>query len=391
VLPLEGVRVVELSTMITASLATMMLAEQGASAIKIEPVERGDPMRYIGSSKGGMSGLFASCNRGKRALALNLKAEEGAAIARRLIADADVLLHNFRPGVMDQLGLGSETLREENPRLIYVAISGFGTHGPLREAPAYDPVVQAQAGIAAVQGVETPTFVRNLLCDKITAYTAAQAVSTALYARERSGEGQHIDLSMLDASLAFVFPDGFMNHALLDDDVEQQALLADLLYELTLTRDGALTISAATPAQRLGVYRAIDREDLAADERFSTLEALMSHMVEYRAILEEAFLTFTTDEMVERLRANDVPCAKCLSRDEVLNDAQLAANDTCEIVDHPLMGTLRVVRAPARFGGERLPTAGFCPQHGEHTREILGELGYYAADLERLHGAGVIP
>ncbi len=389
-LPLEGIRVVEFSTMITASLATMMLAEQGASAVKVEPVEQGDPMRYIGTAKGGISGLFAGCNRGKRSVRINLKDEEGQALVQQLVAQADVVLHNFRPGVMDQLNLGSAAMRERNPRLVYVAISGFGVHGPMRDAPAYDPVVQAHAGIAAVQGLEKPAFVRNLVCDKITAYTACQAVTAALYARERSGEGQHVDLSMLDASLAFVYPDGYMNHALLDDDVEHQALLADLLYELTLTRDGALTISAATPDQRLGLYRAISREDLATDERFATLEGLMSHMAEYRAILEEAFLEFSTDEIVERLRENDVPCAKCLSRDEVLGDPQLAANETVEVIDHPLMGSLRVVRAPARFGGERLPTGSPCPQHGEHTEQVLTELGLYAADLTRLRGAGVI-
>jgi len=388
--PLDGIRVVELSTMVTASLATMMLAEQGAEAVKVEPVEQGDPMRYLGTAKNGMSGLFASCNRGKRSVRINLKHEAGQQLLSQLAARADVLIHNFRPGVMDQLNLGSERLRGANPRLIYIAISGFGTDGPLRNAPAYDPVVQARAGIAAVQGLEKPEFVRNLVCDKITAYTACQAVTSALYARERSGEGQHVDVSMLDSSLAFVFPDGFMNHALLDEDVQHQALLSDLIYELTMTKDGALTISAATPAQRLGIYRALGREDLATDPRFATVESLMANMAEYRAIVEETFLEFSTDEMVARLHANDVPCAKCASRDEVLNDPQLAANDSVAIVEHPLLGKLRVVKAPSRFGGERLPLARPSPGYGEHTDEVLAELGLDEAALDSLRTAGTI-
>jgi len=388
--PLEGIRVVELSTMVTASLATMMLAEQGAAAVKVEPVEQGDPMRSLGTAKNGMSGLFASCNRGKRSVRINLKHEAGQDLVRRLALEADVLIHNFRPGVMDQLELGSERLRGENPRLIYVAISGFGTEGPLKGAPAYDPVVQARAGIAAVQGLETPEFVRNLVCDKITAYTACQAVTAALYVRERRGHGQHIDLSMLDASVAFVFPDGFMNHALLDDDVQHQALLADLIYNPTLTRDGAITISAATPAQRLGIYRALGREDLATDPRFATVEQLMANLAEYQAIVEETFLEFATDDIVARLHANDVPCAKCATRDEVVRDPQLIANDSIDIVDHPLVGRLRVVKAPARFDGERLPLSRPSPGHGEHTDEVLAELGLTTGEIRGLREAGSI-
>ena len=193
--PLESITVLEFSTMITASLASMMMAEQGARVIKVEPYEMGDPMRYLGAKKADISALFANCNRGKEALRIDLKTEEGQTIIRSTIADVDVVIHTFRPGVMDKLNLGSEALRAINPQLVYVAISGFGTEGPLRDVPAYDPIIQAHAGVAATQGRgDEPAFVRTLLCDKITGYTACQAVTAALFARERSGEGQHIDL-----------------------------------------------------------------------------------------------------------------------------------------------------------------------------------------------------
>jgi len=388
--PLEGVTVVELSTMITASLAAMMAAEQGARVIKVEPMDQGDPMRYIGSNKGGDSGLFANCNRGKESLRLDLKQQAGAHVVAQLAASADVLISNYRPGVLDRFGLGSEALRQANPRLIYLAITGFGRDGPMSGAPAYDPVVQAQAGLAAVQGTEQPAFIRNLVCDKITAYTACQALTAALYQRERTGEGQHVDLSMMDASLFFVFPDGFMNHTLLDDDVVQQPLLADLLYELTETQDGGITLSAGTPRQREGVLKALDRLDLMADERFASLEALLANIDAYRAELREAFLTWTSDAILERLHANDVPCAKCLTREEALAHPQIEANDSVDTAVHPRMGTIRRVRPPARFRGQPLDPASHSPAHGEHSRQVLEALGYPAEEIDALMAQGAV-
>lgn len=207
--PLEGLTVLEFSTMITASFAAMQMGEQGARIIKVEPLGAGDPMRYIGATKGGISSLFANCNRGKEAIRVDIKTPEGRDLICSMIPEVDVVIHNFRPGIMDKLGLGSDALRALNPRLIYTAISGFGTTGPKHNAPAYDPIIQAQSGITATQGKGEPEFFRTLICDKITAYTACQAVTSALYLREKTGEGQHIDLSMLDSGLFFIFPDGF--------------------------------------------------------------------------------------------------------------------------------------------------------------------------------------
>ena len=388
--PLDGITIIEFSTMITASLAAMMAAEQGARVIKIEPVETGDPMRQIGTGKAGMSGLFANCNRGKESIRIDLKNPRGQALARKLAADADVLIHNFRPGVMDGLGLGSSALRADNPKLIYLAITGFGTEGSLADAPAYDPVVQAHIGMAAIQGGENPTFVRSLMCDKITAYTACQALTAALFHRERSGEGQHIDLSMLDSSLFFMFPDAYMNHTLLDEDIDAQPLLADLIYELTLTRDGAVTISASTPAQRLGVYRALGREEMATDPRFATLPALIANMAEYRSLMSDAFAALDTETLLVRLREQDVPCARCLTREEVIADPQVAANGTLDQMQHPTLGNIRVIRSPARFGGARLPLAGASPAHGEHTRQVLKRSGVTGSDIEALIAEGVV-
>jgi len=390
--PLEGVKVLEFSTMITASFAAMMMAEQGAQVIKVEPIELGDPMRFLGSSKGGISSLFANCNRGKRSLRIDLKNEAGKKIVRDLARDADIVLCNFRPGVMDELGLGSDALREINPRLIYAGVSGFGKAGPQKDQPAYDPVIQAQAGFAAVQGQgkEGPEFVRNLVCDKITAYTVCQAVTAALFHREKSGEGQNIDISMMDAGLYFLFPDGFMHQTLLDEDAVHAPPLSELLYDLTVTKDGAVTLSAATQAQQIGLLTAVDQLHLFADERFNSAEKLIANIDELREILRQEFLKLGTDELLKKLKENDVPAARCLDYGDVLSHPQYEANESIEISEHALMGRMRKVRPPAQFASTRLPLASDAPAHGEHTAAILAELGHSEADISGLLEQGVV-
>ena len=389
-LPLEGIKVIEFSTMITASLATMMMAEQGADVIKVEPIEMGDPLRYFGTSKGGSSGLFANCNRGKQSIRINLKTAQGRDIVAKLVAKADVLINNFRPDVMDNLGFGSELMRSTNRRLVYVAISGFGTEGPMRNAPAYDPVIQAKAGIASLQGQQSPTFMRTLMCDKITAYTASQATTAALFQRERCGMGQHIDISMLDASMSFIFPDGYMNHTLLDDDIEQKPLLADQLYNPIITANGALTVSAATQKQRSGLFSAMGQSTLIADSRFDSIDAVTKNLAAYQQIIADAFVVLDTDDAIKRLEENDVPCAKCLTADEVIDDSQLAATQSFTVIEHPKMGKMRVMLPAAKFQGLRARPGSLSPSHGEHTLEVLASIGISHDTIEELRTAGVI-
>jgi crotonobetainyl-CoA:carnitine CoA-transferase CaiB-like acyl-CoA transferase len=389
--PLEGITILEFSTMITAALASMMLAEQGARVIKVEPLDAGDPMRYIGARKGDISSLFAGCNRGKESLAIDLKSEAGQSVIRDLIARVDVVIHNFRPDTMEALSLGFNALNAINPRLVYTAISGFGTEGPLRRAPAYDPIIQAHSGMAATQGSdESPAFIRSLLCDKITAYTAAQAVTSALFARERSGEGQLVDLSMLDAGLFFMFPDGFQNHALLDEDVTPGGLLIDILYDLTLTQDGGITVAAANQEMQGRMLNAIGLLHLLQDDRFNSMKKLVENLHLFRELVAEKCMTYTSDELLALLRDVEVPCAKCLTRDEVLAQEQLDANDSTAVVEHPHLGRIRIVKAPPRFGGQRLEPSRPTPKHGEHSESVLRSLGIDPTTIESLKTAEIL-
>jgi|TARA_B110000914_G_scaffold222372_1_gene235778 crotonobetainyl-CoA:carnitine CoA-transferase CaiB-like acyl-CoA transferase len=388
--PLEGVTILEFSTMITASFAAMQMCEQGARVIKVEPLNAGDPLRYIGATKGGISSLFANCNRGKEAIRVDIKTEAGQALIREMIPEIDVVIHNFRPGVMDKLGLGSDDLRSLNPSLIYTAISGFGTKGPKSSSPAYDPIIQAQSGITATQGKQEPAFFRTLICDKITAYTACQAVTSALYFREKTGEGQHIDLSMLDAGLFFIFPDGFQNHTLLDEDVAPQPLLIDLLYESTVTKDGAVTISAGNADQQMRSLIAMGMEHLLADERFDDMQKLLTNIDVFKSLVAGEYLKYTTDEVIAKMAEADVPCARFLDRDEVLAQEQLQANGSVDVIDHPLMGSMRVVKSPPRFGGEVLEAGSPSPDHGQHTRQVLASFSVEATRIEKMFGDGVV-
>ena len=388
--PLEGVTILEFSTMITASFAAMQMCEQGARVIKVEPLNAGDPLRYIGATKGGISSLFANCNRGKEAIRVDIKTEAGQALIREMVPEIDVVIHNFRPGVMDKLGLGSDDLRSLNPRLIYTAISGFGNVGPKSSSPAYDPIIQAQSGITATQGKEEPAFFRTLICDKITAYTACQAVTSALYFREKTGEGQHIDLSMLDAGLFFIFPDGFQNHTLLDEDVAPQPLLIDLLYELTATKDGAVTISAGTADQQMRSLIVMGMEHLLADERFDDMQKLLTNIDVFKSLVAGEYLKCTTDEVIAKMAEADVPCARFLDRDEVLAQEQLQANGSVDVINHPLMGSMRVVKSPPRFGGEVLEPGSPSPDHGQHTRQVLASFSVGETRIEKMFSDGVV-
>jgi len=389
--PLAGVRIIELSTMVSASLATMMLAAQGAEVIKIEPTAGGDILRYIGTNKAGISAIFANCNRGKKSIAVDLKSDEGRKIVQHLAAEADVLVNNFRPGVMDRLSLGSGQLREANPRLVFAAVNGFGTDGPMANDPAYDQVVQALSGFVGVQSIEgeQPRFIRNLIVDKVTAYTLAQGITGALLARASTGLGQHLDVSMLHAGLFFLFPDGMMNETLLDDDVNQTGPLADALIPFA-AKDGFLSMAPSTDAHWAGFAKATNRPNIAEDERYTTLEARAKHAAELYTEAYIALSEMTLEDAIARLRANDVPCAPCLAPKDVVQNEQVGAIGAVSLASHPLLGSIRVAEPPVRFGGELGAIAGDCPSLGEHTHEIAELAGLSEVQIAKLQSSGVL-
>jgi len=388
--PLNGIKVIELSNMVTASLAAMTLAGQGADVIKVEPLGIGDKLRHFGSQKAGISGVFNNCNRGKQSLAINLKSKTGQEAVRRLILGADILIHNYRPGVMSKLGLKSDELRQANPKLIVCSLTGFGRQGPLKNAPAFDHVIQAISGMTGVQGKKGALeFINMLVCDKITAYTAAQAVTAALVVQARTGQGQHIDISMLAASLAFMWPDGMMHNTLLAKDALQLAPMADY-YQTFKTRDGYIAAAPFGDEAWQALFKIVNRPDLANDPRFATLLSRGQHI----SVLLDAFAKMdidqTSDQLLAALQAADIPCAPCLGLDELAQNEQIQAIGAIETQNHPHLGPLNMAANPVHFAGQTPRPLGPSPLLGEHSDLILSQYGYSAKDLSQMRNDNVL-
>ena len=375
--PLAGYRIVDLTTMLSGPMATCLLGDQGADVIKVESPGVGDLVRRLGAPRDGITASFATINRNKRSIVLDLKQGPDMGTLKKLVETADVFVQNFRPGVVDRMGIGYEALKKIKPDLIYVSISGFGETGPYSGKRVYDPVIQALSGLATIQGdrgVGRPRMMRVVIPDKVTALTAAQAITAALLAKERTGEGQHVKLAMLDAMIALAWPEGYAGHTFVgsEADVPRNALAQDLVFE---TADGFMTAGAVSDSEWEGLTRALEHPEWLDDERFRTAGGRVAYAKERLDQTADVLLTKTTEEWLERLDAEQVPCAPILPLSEIIRHPQVEATGIVVETDHPVAGRIRQARAAARF--EKTPTTleGHAPTLGEHTDEILAELG----------------
>jgi crotonobetainyl-CoA:carnitine CoA-transferase CaiB-like acyl-CoA transferase len=389
--PLEDVRVVDLTTNMSGPLATMVLAEQGADVIKVEPIA-GDLIRSIGTGRGGMSAYFANLNRGKRSIGVDLATPAGRDLVLRLADGADVFVQNFRPGVVERLGVGPDEVMARSDRLIYASISGFGTEGPLATAPAYDHVVQALAGFCALQGDDgQASMVKQGVIDKATSYTLAQAVTAALLARTSSGRGTRIDVSMLDVALAYLWPDGMMNNTVIDPEKVLPPVARS--FRVTPTLDGFVALVTLTSSQWGALVEALadpaaDDDDAGPD--FTDTATRMSSGATIMREVRRKIATMATAEVVERLARANVPCAPVLGLDELHTDEQIVASRSLVEVDHPIMGAIRQPVPAARFDRAISPLGSPAPQAGAHTREVLREAGLDDDAIDDLVGSGVV-
>jgi len=384
--PLDGIRIIDLTTMASGPLATAILADQGADVIKVEAPGRGDGLRAIGPSRGGLSALFLSLNRNKRSIVIDLREERGVGLLDRLVEGADVFVQNFRPGATDRMGIGAKRYLGLNPSLVYVSVSGFGETGPMAQSPVYDSVMQAYSGVAMHQAdLETgePSFVRSVVCDKGTAIQVSQLITSALLARERGAGGQHVRVSMLHASLAFLWPDGMQNHALLGPGVSAP-LLKSALPMIRRTRDGFISISYIQDREFEALCRVLGREELLDDERFATADPRARHARELQARLDESLRQHSSTELIELLRAADVPYAPIGDPATIHEDPQVIASDLLFEMDHPLAGPVRQPRPLGHFEGTPIAAPRGAPGHGEHTREIAREAGLAEDEIAAL-------
>ena len=382
--PLSGIRVIDLCAVVSGPVSTVLLADQGADVIKVEP-PGGEIARRI-SGNGQFTAMFVSCNRGKRSLVLDLKRPAALEVLRRLIAGADVLVQNFRPGTMERLGLDDATIQQLNPRLVYMSISGVGETGPYVNKRVYDPVIQSLSGFADIQSNQstgTPQLIRTIVADKTTAIYASQAICAALYSRERTGMGQHIRLSMLDTMVAYLWPEGMSQYAVVGNEAAAISPTArpDLIFR---TLDGFITVGSVSDSEWRGLCGVIGRPDWIEDPRFKSSANRSTNAAERITLVGQIIATGHSQEWLDRLDAAEVPCAPVLKRGDVMNNAQVINNQMIEQFEQPILGRVRQARPAARF--ERTPAriGGPAPRVGEHTDAVLAELGYSASEIEAL-------
>ena len=376
--PLTGIKVIDLTAMVSGPVATMMLGDQGADVIKIEPLS-GELMRSVGAPNNGMTTSFLCSNRSKRSLTINLKDIEGIKIIKKLIKNADVIVQNFRPGTMKRMGLSYEEVKKINSNIIYTSISGFGDKGPYSKQRVYDPVIQALSGLADIQRdqeTKFPKMVRTIIPDKTTGMAAAQAISSALFYRERYGKGQHIKLAMLDVMIAYLWPEGSSSLSFVgkESDPSSGQMGLDLVFE---TNDNKfITTGAVTDKEWLGMCNAFDRKDLLVDPRFNTPRSRFDNKTERRLIIAQEIKKHKANDILQKLATNEVPSAPILNREELIENEQVLQNKIIEFHDSNIFGKIRSPRPAPIYSESPLSGEQLAPLLGENSIEILKELNY---------------
>ena len=382
--PLAGIKIIDLTAMVSGPTATMMLGDQGADVIKVEPLE-GELMRKVGDELNGMTNSFLCCNRSKRSITLNLKSKKGLQILKKLINSADVFVQNFRPGTVERMGLSYNKIKKINKNLVYVSISGFGEKGPYSQQRVYDPVIQALSGLADIQRDQitgVPKQVRTIIPDKTTGLATAQAISSALFYRERYGKGQHIKLAMLDVMIAYLWPEG--SAALSFVGKEKNPSIGQLGLDLVFkTKDKKyITAGAVTNKEWKGMCVAFDRMDLIDNKKFATPNARVKNKEERRKLIAKEISNFKASEILKAFQREEVPCAPILSRIELLKNKQIIANKIINFYKSKVFGKVRAPRPAAIYSETPTTAKKLAPLLGQNTLEILKELKYSKDEIK---------
>lgn len=386
--PLSGIRVLDLSAYIAGPYGCSLLADQGAEVVKIEP-PAGDNLRKYPSTLESESRAFLGVNRSKLGIALDLKRPEGLAALKRLVAQADVLVHNFRPGVPERLGIGYAQLRELNPRLVYCAVTGYGEHGPLKEKAGYDQVLQTMTGMCAMQGKRggPPEILYGSVVDYYAAALLSGGVASALFERERSGHGQYVGISLLRSALAM------QSARLVWADGEPRDVGRDMrsggITGLHPTRDGFLYISANTPHFWQALCRKTGLDELAADERFDSVRKRAQHVDEIVPKLHAALAAKSALEW-EALFGDEVPCSAARTVEDMFDHPQVAAEDMIAHFEHPVVGGYRGLKRSIHFERTPGPEPFAAPAFGQDCDAVLAQSGFSADEIAALHESGAI-
>ncbi len=388
--PCAGFRVLEFGTMVSGPLAGQNLGDLGADVIKIETL-MGDTARWTGPpERDGINGFFSQFNRNKRAISVDLKTAEGVDIVRRLARTADVVMCNYRPGVLERLGLGYAALREDNPGLIFVAVSGFGPDGPYAGQPVYDLVIQGMSGTMDIQGNDgPPQMIRSVIADKATAIAAASAALAALLARERNGgKGQLVDVPMVNAYAQLTLPDVMTGDAFRPRETAP-GQIPDIFHVWSCA-DGYLVGMPIEDRQFSNLCRALKLEHLSEDARFAGLGARLHNSQAMIALIDEALSHWPWRDALAALREHDVPFAPVYDLEDFMADPQVQHNRTIFDAEDPRGGVTRFVRHPAVYETTPATLRRHPPRYGEHTQEILLDAGFSETEIARLRESGAV-
>ena len=390
---LEGLRVLDLSRVIAGPYCAMMLADLGADVVKVERPGRGDDMRYLGDSKDGMTLGFATINRNKRGIAVDLQHPEGSRLIAELARRADVILENFVPGVADRLGLGYPALSAANPAVVYASVSGFGQGGPYASRPGYNTIAMGMSGLMALTGHpgDPPTRPGGSISDVAASYVAFGAVCAALVQRFRTGRGAHLDVSLLASSLALL-PDTSAHYFASGVAPKRVGNRNPNVTPAEAFRasDGFINVVILNPDQYGKFCKALGDEALITEPRFATNEARIANHPAFKARVEAALAKRPVAEWVGRLIAAGIVAGPIYEFDQVFEDPQVRHMGMVREVDQPELGSIQMLGFPFAVGGSRPPVRRPAPWLGQHTREVLGELGISASDVDRLVGLGAV-
>jgi crotonobetainyl-CoA:carnitine CoA-transferase CaiB-like acyl-CoA transferase len=381
--PLSDYRILELTSTVSGPMATMVLGDQGADIVKIEPPLLGDMARYLGSSRAGMGAMFAVLNRNKRSVVLDLKEEADVEVLKKLVASADVLLENYRPGVVKKLGIDYESLKKINPKLIYASISGYGQSGPYKNRKVYDPLIQASTGTSIAQGKGgEPANMASIVFDKVTALTTAQVITAALLQREKTGEGQYLPISMLDSALYYSWPDVMWSRTLQGDDIEHRGELADY-FQIFKAKDGHVSIILISDDD-LEVFCIWLDSTLHQVSQFKTTLDRLQNLESFKSEIEALLADRSVDEICETLDSMNIPVARVNTLDDVHEDVQVLHEGSLIETTHPILGDMRYPRPPFKMIDQDQFPKRHAPFLGDNTREVLFAIGIEEQEIDRL-------
>ena len=380
--PYKGVRVLELTSTVSGPFAGMMLADQGADVIKIEPPGIGDLARFMGTIKDGMGAMFSTLNRNKKCICLDFKNEEDLEVLKKLVSTADVLIENYRPGIVKKLGIDYESLSKINPDLIYCSISGYGQSGPYKEKKVYDPLIQGTVGIPLAQNNQSPELIRTIIYDKVTGLTSAQAISAALYQKAIGEGGQYLPISMMESALYYNWPDLMMNYTF-DEGGVNIGELADL-FEVYETNDGGVVLIIIANDEVFTKFCTVFDLSLHLDEKYNNLVSRIINKEELTIEINKVTRLLSSKELEDKMDREGISASICNELNEVYKDPQVVEQGSITEIDHPELGIMRMPKPPANLKGQSSFPRSLAPILGYDNREVLSSINIDDDTIQRM-------